>query len=657
MEAAPQRATSPARLLRYLSLALLVYGAVGVAVQLRLLPFIAQGISGWNGLPDPSTPPIRPGWLDLLQAHYDALPWLPTAAWLVGLGLPVGLRRKSQPRATAENDQSAGEPQARWLIVALLILLLLLAGYVRMVQLWPQSNGLSQQVYDDEGVYAGASQLFLQGILPYRDYFFAHPPMAAISYAPALAYHFTEWGSPTSFMMARYLSVAYSLLTLVFLFFIGLRLVGLWGGTLAGVLWALDGRVVEINRKVMLDGPMVLLSCGALLLYLWVRPALEGGGSARARRRPFLWLGLAGAFAALSALTKIAGVACLVAILADILWLGLEKRGAAGSVPRIPLARQLASTILGALVAGIIVVGPFLLAAPSQFVRMVFFFQLLRPSDGVTAASERLANVSLKLNDSLTLVFAALGFIVLSIWVWRRTLLGPWRAIVLWTFFSLLLFTYSRSFYQHYYIQLAAPLCLLGAGFSIIPRLLNDFWSFGRTRLLTRATARLLPYALAAILTLPLAGVEWLDVTGSKPDRLFEIVSRYINDAVPPGTPVLTTDEQFNFRAARPPSRNSTGYLVDSYGHMIYLALGLNNRSWGDLTNAVLQGQHSADVYAVLYLPAAQADILDRASRVPLIAIHDGGRARLTPETLSQIASETTTVEKQARYTVYRVNR
>ena len=117
------------------------------------------------------------------------------------------------------------------------------AAYLRMAELWPPSYGISQYPYDDEGVYAGASQLFVQGIMPYRDFFFAHPPLAAISYAPAMLYHFTEWGSPTSFMDARYLSVFYSLVTLVLVFFIAYRLAGVWGATLSGLLWAFDRRI------------------------------------------------------------------------------------------------------------------------------------------------------------------------------------------------------------------------------------------------------------------------------------------------------------------------------------------------------------------------------------------------------------------------------
>jgi hypothetical protein len=636
--------------LRFISAALLVYGAVGVAINLRLLPLIIEGLRGWSGTQPDQGAPANLDWLGLLQAHYDAVPWLPWAAWLAGIAL-LALGRTTARR---EEPVSLLEPHARWLVPALLVLLVLVAGYARMAELWPQDYGLTQFPYDDEGVYAGTSQLFLQGILPYRDYFFAHPPLAAISYAPAMAYHFTQWGSPTSFMIARYLSVAYSLATLVILFLIGARLAGPWAGALAGLLWALDGRVVEINRKIMLDGPMVLLSCAGLLLYLWVRPGLAGE---KAVRRPLIVLGLAGACAALSALTKIAGVACLVAILADMAWLALERRraGRGDGPPRF--MTQLGSILGGAAIAAVVVLTPFVLQAPSQFVRDVFFFQLLRPSDGLIDIPARVADLSAAgqlwpLATSLTLILAAFGVIVLSLSAWSTANIGPWRVVVLWMFFSVLLFTYSRSFYSHYYIQLAAPLCLLGAGVTLLPGLVRRTQSGAQA---FRLALRFAPLVAVTLVVLPLAWVEWNGITKRHEDRIFEIVARYVNDAVPPGTPVLSTDEQFNFLAARPPSRTGTGYLVDSYGHMIFLGLQLDSRSWSDLWSAALSGEHSNDVYAVMQRPTAQADFLMRASRVSLIVIHQKGVPRLTHQTLAAIEAESTVRERQARYTIYQL--
>jgi 4-amino-4-deoxy-L-arabinose transferase-like glycosyltransferase len=599
----------------------------------------------------------------------------------------------------------------RWVTLGVLLVLLLVGAYTRMNQLWPQSMGLSQNPYDDEGVYVGASQLFLQGILPYRDYFFAHPPIAAISYAPALLYHFNEWGSPTSFMMARYLSVAYSLLTLVFLFFAGRRLAGLWGGTLVGLLWALDGRVVEINRNVMLEGPLVLLSCAALLLYLRVRsprskvqspksetpdlksavelPVPDAGPQTRTTHHALRTYALVGGVAALAALTKIAGVACLLAIVGDMVWVGLEGKraevelvgrdkgrdasrpyeGDTANVSHGPgLRYRLMALMGGALFTALVVLGPFLVLAPSQLFRQVFFFQLLRPGDGVIDVPTRIADLSSTLANALTPLFAAIGFITLSVWVWRRGALtsnasrskiqnpkskiANWRVVILWTFFSLLLFTYSRSFYQHYYIQLAAPLCLLGAGVSLVPGLFRD--AVRRIPAVRPWVIRYVPVALLAFVALPLVVVEWSSVTARRENRKFEVVARYVNDAVPPRTAVLTTDEQFNFLAARPPSRNATGYLVDSYGHLIYLGLGLDRRDWGDLWGDVLGGTRSNDVYSALWKPAPQSDLLDRASRTPLVVIHDTGEARFTRETLAAIEAQFKLVEEQRNYKIYR---
>jgi hypothetical protein len=685
------------RFLPYLAAILIVYGAVGVAVNLRLVSLLVEGLTGWFG-PQAQwsafVAPLQVSIMGPLEAHFDARPWLPWAAWLVGTALfPLFPGRSTALQSAVDHEgaeEGTGEAQSpaartrltsilssRWTMVVVLLVLLVIGGVGRMVELWPQSYGLTRYPYDDEGVYAGAAQLFLQGALPYRDYFFAHPPIAAISYAPAMLYHFTEWGSPTSFMMARYLSVFYSLVTLALIFFIAYKLAGLWGGAIAGLLWAVDGRVVEINRKIMLEGPLVMLSCGAILIYLWARPALQYGSSERGPRRPMLVLGFAGVVASLSALTKIAGLACLMAILGDMVWLWFENRRSQKGIADFPLpgfGRQLLALGLGVLASVLVALAPFFLAAPSQFIRMVIFFQLLRPSDGLTDTPSRIADITSSLGNALTPLLAAAGFIVLSIWAWLRRTPGPWRIGIIWTFFSLLLFTYSRSFYQHYYIQLAAPLCMLGAGVSLVVGTKDErrrTKDEGRSKLalfgnppssfVFRPSSFVSPLVVAAVsllVVVPLLAMQWAGlVTRDCPhcnDPLFEVVGRYVNNAVPPGTPVLSTDEQFNILAARPPSRSATGYLIDSYGHMIFLGLNLGNRDWGDLISDTLHGERSDDAYAVMHLPAAQADILDRARQAAMIVIHDKGFPRLTPDTIAALAKIAKIDQQQSRYTIYR---
>jgi hypothetical protein len=335
------------------------------------------------------------------------------------------------------------------------------------------------------------------------------------------------------------------------------------------------------------------------------------------------------------------------------MWLGLEGRRARGDDSGGPLIRyKLLGLVGGVVAAAVVVLGPFLVIAPAQFFRQVFFFQLLRPGDGLIDVPARIADLSSTLANALTPLFSALGFIALSLWVWRHREVGPWRVVILWTFLSLLLFTYSRSFYGHYYIQLAAPLCLLGAGVSLIPGLLRR--DERNDSPLKRRVVGYEPLALLMLIALPLVVVQWSGVTSRREYRIFEIVARYVNDAVPPGTTVLSTDEQFNFLAARPPSRNATGYLIDSYGHMIYLGLGLNTRDWGDLWGDVFGGKRSDDAYAAMQRPAPQADFLDRATNAPLLVIHNKGFARLTDGTLAAIEAQVRIVEEQRDYTIYR---
>jgi hypothetical protein len=234
---------------------------------------------------------------------------------------------------------------------------------------------------------------------------------------------------------------------------------------------------------------------------------------------------------------------------------------------------------------------------------------------------------------------------------------GAWRTTVLWVLFSVILFTYSRSFYQHYYIQLAAPLALLGSGVALAPSLLGRTAALRRAGGQTALWARLVPGVVLAVIGVPLLVVQWSGATTRDcphcVDPLFEIVGRYVNNAVPPCTPVLSTDEQFNLQAARPPSDGSA-YLIDSYGHMIYMGLEIGEREWGDLFGAAARGEHGDDPYAVMHLPAPQADFLARAERAGMVVVHDRGSARLTPDTFRALEQAATPEVAEPRYTIYR---
>jgi hypothetical protein len=705
---------------RWLGLALLVYGSVGIVVMLRLLPLVAQAFSLWFGGSGDALRPIIPG-LGPLEAHYDARPWLPWLAWIIGLLLVAPPFRDHPTTAqlgvtdppiaqagTADVEEgqsginqavSEAQPvtrQAKFTIrnsqfIIPLILLLLVLGvgaYTRLNLLLPQEKGLIEYPYDDEGVYAEASQLTLQGILPYRDYFFAHPPVASLVYIPAFAYHFTAWGSPTSFILGRYMSVGYSLLTALALFFLarkaarGMNMAPLYAdiaGGVAAMLWAIDGQVVEINRKIMLDQPMVLFSALSLVCYLYALPRSEQHN--RAERR---WLVIAGIFAALAALTKIAGLAAGLGIFTHALAIAIERGsqqrrggGRAGSnlKPKIENLKWLA---LGFAVTALLILIPYAIIAGGTMVREIFFFQLLRPGDGIADVPSRLPLITGALAGAitanpLTLLCAALGSVMLSWRVARGTSLGGWTPIILWNIYSFALFTYTGSFYTHYYIQLAAPLCLLGGAVALWPHKVATTRTSGdgvsvanepapASRWGRRVAASRYLYAavtaLIALLFVPMLVYQWGTTTSPHPDPMFRDVAKYVSDAVPPGTSVLTLDDQFNFLAARPPSYlPSTGYLVDSYGHMIYLGLNIGNRSISDLIGGIFHDPHSNDPYAAaMWQDAPQADMLQRIAAAPLIVTHDVGEARLRKDTLAKLAqmARLQPDASTSRYSIYR---
>ena len=100
-----------------------------------------------------------------------------------------------------------------WAVALTLLLLVFGAGYVRGALIWPATTGLQESPYDDEGVYAAAAQLMLQGKQPYRDFIYAHPPLGPVLLLPAIDYHFTAWGSPITLMMLRYTMTLYGGLT------------------------------------------------------------------------------------------------------------------------------------------------------------------------------------------------------------------------------------------------------------------------------------------------------------------------------------------------------------------------------------------------------------------------------------------------------------
>ena len=294
-------------------------------------------------------------------------------------------------------------PRVAVYVVVPLVLAIAAIGRLTHLDVTPRLSGASY----DEAVYATGTRLLLHGILPYRDFFWPHPPVGAVIFAPAMLFDSTAWGGPAAFAAARQLSLDYGLISVVLVFAIGFRLAGLWGATAASLAWSLDPRAIGLSTQVILDGPMVMFSFAGILAYLAVHPASAPEASPR---RQMIGLALAGGLAMLSGLTKGVGVTLLIAMVLDLAW----HRFRPGAGPKRALLRQYGSVLLGAGGVSSIALLPFVIAASGQLVRQALFFQLLRPREEITL-TDRISTLWERPEYWPILVVAGLGLAVLIV--------------------------------------------------------------------------------------------------------------------------------------------------------------------------------------------------------------------------------------------------
>ena len=596
---------------------------------------------------------------------------------------PVETEDEVSPRTPAK---TASE-QAGWLravaIAATFATLIILAGWLRGAAIWPEATGLNESPYDDEGVYATAAQLLAQGKHPYRDFLYAHPPLGPVLLAPAVDYRFTTWGSPTSFMMLRYASVAYGALTVGLVFLIAWRLWGLAGGLVSAAFLALDPNAIWASRHVMLEGPLFFLAALAVLAYVLAREE---------ERPPMALLFLAGFFAAAAGGVKLQGLIVLAAMVVDLL---IRRRGI-----------LLVNLLVGAALFCLPLWGYLYWLSASDPLGQFVFLQLLRPGDGVTGLFNRAQ--ALWSGGWLLLAVGGLALLALPGLLFRPdplrraerakrrraaaqggmdlprlslvdgsvsdapsrrgvrsamaalgstsrvepehpsrgwTLLLPWLALVIGAL------ALNRSFYDHYGAHLSLPLAILaGALPLVVVRGLQADW-----------TGRLVGVGLTAAacaLVIWLGPATWDAIQERQEDRLYTIVSRYATDAVGPDAGILAMDTQFSYRAARRPAREDRDrFVVDSYGMLLYHGLGIKDTPLTERLRRVISDTPGRDPYAIMWRPAAQAQLRASIERSDLVIIDKTSDGRLTDDTRTWLAGRGRLAERQDRYAIYRIQR
>jgi hypothetical protein len=454
----------------------------------------------------------------------------------------------------------------------LVLALFAIAAWVVRTSPWFRATGVLGWAVDyDEGVYLSASKLLWQGVWPWRDFVFVHPPGV-----PVLLSFATVWELPASraLELGRWGVSVVGAVDVWLAALLVRRHAGLVGAGVTAGLLTVWPEVVACDRGVHLE-PFLTLGC---LAALWVLDPQ--------RPKPLL----AGA---------IFGAALLVKSWA-VLWL------AAWALAR---GRRV---VPGLVVAGLVAlagVAPVLLLAGDALEQLVWF-HLRRPPDGDLGLEQRLSEMFVN-RSVLPLVLLGVGLPVF--WAQRRDAFT--RHLVLVTVLLVAAFLSAAAFWNQYDSHLAFPVAML-AGIGL------QGW-------LTRAPAQVhgagVALALGVLCGLP--GLSW--VLDRRRDRDDEQAARVQRLAAQPPEPLCAFEVNELLMADRwPPALSGTRALVDPYGQMLLEATRAGAR-FGSATEA-LQGEASQETVR-RQLDACPRWFLGWRGRWQL---NDATKASLRPERL-----------------------
>ena len=506
-----------------------------------------------------------------------------------------------------------------------LLLIAVAAAYLRLHNLVPPDRGLQFLQDYDEAVWDTTAQLMLQGFLPYRDFFATLPPVGIYLLAGVLRLVNVTWGSAVGLMATRYASVIYGLATVAVTYLVGCRLASRRVGLLAAGLLALDGMVVGMDRRAMLEPPLNLFSAMAVLSYLSV---FEGASGDRRGRHVAVLTGLLSAVAALS---KTPGFVVVVALITVSL---LRRR-----------LWEMAIIAVSFAIGWALLSIPFLLQCPDDFIKQVYFFQFLRPADGVVHRVVRLYDMWHYPSAWLTVRTGLVGGLLL-VWliVWRGEA-RRWLVVLAWATYTMLLIMANGSYWPQYYVQLAVPLSLLGGG--LLEARLRFLWprrgTAGRYGLMTVGV-------LALVMILGVGGAagriaHQLTDTARMLEQVSPVyadVAAYLRQNTDPKDAVLVFEPNYTFLSSRPLAGASPGtWFVDSYGEMLYGNLGIQERPLLALVGDVFAGTEG-DLQETFWRAPAQDQVLAAFDRAEYVVVDGRARYQLAPQTLATIKARST---------------
>ncbi|HUT15874.1 MAG TPA: glycosyltransferase family 39 protein [Anaerolineae bacterium] len=508
-----------------------------------------------------------------------------------------------------------------------LLLIAALAAYLRLHNLLPLERGVQFLQDYDEAVYDTTAQLMLQGHLPYRDFFATVPPVGIYLKAGVLRLVNVPWGSGAGFVATRYASVVYGLVTVVAVYLVARRLAGRPAGLVAAGLLAVDGLVIGMDRRATLETPVNLFSILAVLAYLLAFERTHD--DAKGQRLVVL----AGFLSALAALAKSSGPVVVVTLLTVSL---MRRR-----------LREAAIIAVSFGLSWMALCAHFLLQCPGDFVRQVYFLQLLRPVDGIVSRAVRLSGIWNYAQAWLTVRTGLVGALLLGLLVIRRRDARPWLVVLVWMGYTLALITGHWAYWAQYYVQLAVPLSLLGGG--LLDARIRPDWRCSRaassSRRVTLGALALLVMLVAGWATGAIAH-QCADMTRmlAQVSPVYTEIAAYLRQNAGPDDPILVFEPNYTFLASRPPAGEEPGrFFVDSYGGMLYTNLGIQERPLLVLVGDMLAGTRG-DLQRTFWRAPAQEQVLAAFDRAEYVIVDGRARYQLAPQTLATIKARSTEV-------------
>src|SRR6266852_2599793 len=191
---------------------------------------------------------------------------------------------------------SSAHARTGWAVLAIAAI-----GWLLRASPLIQAGAFGYPIDYDEGVYFASSALLLKGVLPYRDFVFAHPPGLLYFLSP-VAWLGTVRDPAFGFAAARWLATLIGCANILLVGRLAMRWAGPVAAIVAAAVYATHPEAVPIERGPFLE-PVLNLCCLALAS-VW----LEGK-----REHRLGWRALAsGALCGLAASVKVLGAAWLV---------------------------------------------------------------------------------------------------------------------------------------------------------------------------------------------------------------------------------------------------------------------------------------------------------------------------------------------------------